>query len=229
MSEILFAAEIAFRRLDRCMSQQELNLLQFTPTAVAQLRTGSPQVVRCNMLQARSLAAGLDYVPHNILRDAFPPHLSRPGNGSKDPALRDPGCQRPLIERGLDTFGNGNGADVAALANQIHRRRVTLPHLDLIQLQADQLRSTKATTKQHGQHGIVSLGSHAVTRRTLQNLGTLRCAQPIASAKTKLLDTPHATDPGSQFRAEQSSVSSFPREPSHSRELLIDGICCQTM
>jgi len=69
MPEILFAAEIAFRRLDRCMPQQELNLLQLAAIAVAQLRTGSPQVVRCNMLQTRSLAAGLDYVPHNMGRE----------------------------------------------------------------------------------------------------------------------------------------------------------------
>ena len=50
MSEILFATEIAFRRLDRCMPQQELNLLQLAAIAVAQLRTGSPQVVRGNVL-----------------------------------------------------------------------------------------------------------------------------------------------------------------------------------
>ena len=42
MSEILFAAEIAFCGLDRCMPQKELDLLQFTATVVAQLRTGSP-------------------------------------------------------------------------------------------------------------------------------------------------------------------------------------------
>ena len=90
MSEILFAAEIAFRRLDRGMPQQELNLLQLATAGVAQLRAGSPQVMRCNMLQARSLAAGLDYVPHDILRDAFFPYLSRPGDGSEDPSLRDP-------------------------------------------------------------------------------------------------------------------------------------------
>jgi hypothetical protein len=89
MSEILFAAQIAFRRLDGCVPQQELNLLQLATARVAQLRTGSPQVVRCDMLQSRSLAAGLDYVPHDILRDAFSPHLSRSGDGSKDPSLRD--------------------------------------------------------------------------------------------------------------------------------------------
>jgi|HubBroStandDraft_6_1064221.scaffolds.fasta_scaffold203994_2 hypothetical protein len=32
MPEILLAAEITFRRLDGCMSQQELNLLQLAPT-----------------------------------------------------------------------------------------------------------------------------------------------------------------------------------------------------
>ena len=101
MSEILFAAEIAFRCLDGCMPEQELNLLQFATARVAQLRAGSPQIMRCNMLQARSLAAGLDYVPHNILRDALPPHLSRSSDGSKDPSFPDPGCRRPLIERGL--------------------------------------------------------------------------------------------------------------------------------
>ena len=42
MSEILLAAEIAFRCLHRHMPEQELNLLQFATVGVAQLRTGSP-------------------------------------------------------------------------------------------------------------------------------------------------------------------------------------------
>jgi hypothetical protein len=67
MSEILFAAEIAFRCLDRCMPQQELNLLQLTAARVAQLRTGSSQVMRRNVLQSRSLATGLHYVPDDVL------------------------------------------------------------------------------------------------------------------------------------------------------------------
>src|ERR1019366_8127080 len=120
MSEILFAAEIAFRCLDGCMPQQELNLLQLATTAVAQLRAGPPQLMRCNMLQTRSLAAGLDYVPHDILRDAFSPHLSRSGNRSKDPSLCDPGCHYPLIECRFDPLWNGDRADVAPLADQVY-------------------------------------------------------------------------------------------------------------
>jgi len=50
MPEILLAAEIAFRGLDRCVSEQELNLLKLTTAVVAQLRTSPPQVVRGNAL-----------------------------------------------------------------------------------------------------------------------------------------------------------------------------------
>ena len=50
MAEILLAAEIAFRGLDRCVAEQELNLLKLTTAVVAQLRTSPPQVVRGNSL-----------------------------------------------------------------------------------------------------------------------------------------------------------------------------------
>ena len=42
VSEILFAAEIAFRCLHRCVPEQKLNLLELTATIVAQLRARSP-------------------------------------------------------------------------------------------------------------------------------------------------------------------------------------------
>jgi hypothetical protein len=120
MPEILFATEITFRRLDRCMPEQELNLLQLAAAIVAQLGTGSPQVMRCNMLQACSLAATLDYVPHDILRDTFSPYLSPSSDGTKDPSLRDLGRSCPLIERRFYPYWNRNGADVAALADQVY-------------------------------------------------------------------------------------------------------------
>ena len=88
------------------------------------------------MLQARSLAATLDYVPHDILRDAFPPHLSRSGDRSKDSSLRDLGYHYPLIEGRFDPLWNGHRADVPALADQVYDCPVTLAHLHLIQFQA---------------------------------------------------------------------------------------------
>jgi hypothetical protein len=69
MPEILFATEVTFRGLDRCMTEQKLNLLKFTATVVAQLRAGSAEIMRCNVLQASFLAAGSNHVPDNVLRD----------------------------------------------------------------------------------------------------------------------------------------------------------------
>jgi hypothetical protein len=89
------------------MTQQKLNLLDLAAARVAQLRAGSPQVMRCNMLQSRPLAAALDHVPYDILRDTLSPYLSHPGDRSKDSSLRDPGCGRPLIERGFHHSGIG--------------------------------------------------------------------------------------------------------------------------
>ena len=192
MSEILLAAEMPFRRLDGCMPQQELNLLQLATARVAQLRTGSPQIVRCNMLQARSLTATLHYVPHDILRDALSPHLSRSGNRSKDPSLRDLGCHYPLIECRFDPLWNGHSADMAALADQVYDCPVTLAYLHLIHFQADQFRSAKATTEQHGQHRKVALRLHAISMSTLEDFRTLLRAQPVAGAKPELLHSFHS-------------------------------------
>jgi hypothetical protein len=136
--------------------------------------------MRGNMLQSRSLAAALDYVPHDILRDAFAPYLSRSGDCSEDPSLRDTGCDRPPIEGYFGPLWNRHGADMATLADQVHHCPVPLTHLDLVQLQADQLRSTKATPKQQGQHRVVALGTHAIATSMFEHFGTLLRAQPVA-------------------------------------------------
>src|ERR1051326_6229619 len=70
MSEILLAAEVALGRLYRGVPQQELNLLQLSSAVMTQLRTGPPQVVGCDVFQARSPTAGPHHVPHDILRDS---------------------------------------------------------------------------------------------------------------------------------------------------------------
>ncbi len=228
MSQILFAAEIAFRRLHGYVPQQELNLLKLSAVGVAQLRTGSPQIMGCNMFQARSLAAGLDYVPHHILRDAFPPYLSRPGDGSKDPALRNPGCSGPLIERRFHPFWDGHGANVATLADQVHHCPVPLTHLDLVQLQPDQLGSAKATPQKKGQHRVVALGTHAIATSVLEHFGTLLRAQPVAGAETELLDPFHSADPRSQLGTQQARIGGFVSQAAHGSQLLVDGVRGQT-
>ena len=134
MSEILLAAEVALGRLYRGVPQQELNLLQLSSAVMTQLRTGPPQVVGCDVFQARSPTAGPHHVPHDILRDSSTPYLSRLCHTAEDLSLGDPGCGGPLIERHFHPFWNRHGADVSTLPDQVHHRPVPLAHLDLIQL-----------------------------------------------------------------------------------------------
>ena len=46
VTQILLASQIALRGLDRNMAEQELNLFQLAAAGVAQLGTGSSQVMR---------------------------------------------------------------------------------------------------------------------------------------------------------------------------------------
>ena len=109
--------------------------------------------MRCNVPQACSLTARSDHVPDNVLRDAAAPHLSPSGDRSKDFALRNPSGLCPLIESGFHPVRNGYGADVTALADQIHHGPVPLTHLDVIQPQAHKFRPAKATTGSRGLRG----------------------------------------------------------------------------
>ena len=221
MPEILFAAEIAFRGLHRCVPQQKLNLLQLIPAVVTQLRTGPTQVMRGDVLQASFLAACSDHVPDNVLREAATPHLSQSGDRSKDFALTDPSGSCPLVESGFDPCGNGHRADVATLANQINHGPVSLAHLDVVQFQTDQFRPAKPTTKQHGQHRVVALGALTVTTSSLEYLRTLHHAQPIARTESELLHSFDTANPGSQLRTEQTGVGGFVSKATHGCELLV--------
>jgi len=45
IAEVLFASQVTLRRLDRNMAKQELDLLQFATSLVAQPSAGSPKIV----------------------------------------------------------------------------------------------------------------------------------------------------------------------------------------
>src|SRR5215469_13997387 len=224
MPEILFATQVALCCLHGCMPEQELNLLQLSSAVMTQLGAGAPQIMGCNMFQACSLAAGSDHVPDHVLRDATAPHLSQSGDRSKDSALTNPSGSCPLVERVFDPDRNGHRPNVATFANQINHGPVSLTHLDVVQLQTDQLRSSKATAKQHSQHRVVALGTHAVTTCSLEYFRTLLCAQPIAGPESELLDSFDTADPGSQLGTQQSGVSSFVSQATHGCQLLVDGV-----
>jgi hypothetical protein len=99
-----------------------------------------------------------------------------------------------------------------------------LAHLDVVQLQADEFRSAKATTEQHGQHGVIALGPHTVTTSMLQNFRTLFNTQPIPGTESELFDTFDSADPGSQLGTQQTGVGGFVSQAAHGCKLLVDSV-----
>jgi len=95
---------------------------------------------------------------------------------------------------------------VATFANQIDHGPVPLTHLDVIELQANQLGPAKVTTEQHGQHRVIPLRAHTVTTRLFEYFRTLLHAQPVARPESELLDSSDAADSGRQLETQQPGV-----------------------
>jgi hypothetical protein len=66
VTQILLAAQIALRGLDRDMAEPELNLFQFAAALRAQLGAGSAKVMRGHVLWPYAVAISMHHVPDNV-------------------------------------------------------------------------------------------------------------------------------------------------------------------
>jgi hypothetical protein len=76
MSQFLFASKIVLGRLNRCMPKQELNLIKFSPSQVAQSRASATQVMRSEILDVGTFRSRFDDVPNGFRCEACAPYLS---------------------------------------------------------------------------------------------------------------------------------------------------------
>ena len=72
--QILLASDVSLGGLNRGMSQQKVDLLQFATGDMAQPRAGPPKVVGCQCRDSSPGRTSLDDVPDDILGDAVPPY-----------------------------------------------------------------------------------------------------------------------------------------------------------
>src|SRR4051794_30856350 len=66
--EFLLAAQVPLGRLDRDVSKQELNLIEFPASELAQPSTRAPEIVRGQLLAAGVSGRRLHHVPHHFRR-----------------------------------------------------------------------------------------------------------------------------------------------------------------
>src|SRR3954470_17894539 len=74
--KVLFATEISLGGEDRRVSEQELNLFYLSAGSMAQLCTGSAQIVGSKVVQLHPFSTPPNHVPDDILRDALAPRSS---------------------------------------------------------------------------------------------------------------------------------------------------------
>jgi hypothetical protein len=55
------------------MTQEKLDLLKFSSVGVAQLGASAPQIVRSDVLKAKTFCAFANDIPDNVLGDSSPP------------------------------------------------------------------------------------------------------------------------------------------------------------
>ena len=67
MNQILFCAQILFRRLHRSVARQQLNLLKLAATGAAKFGAGAAEVMRGDAGDAGYLGIGLDELPYDLL------------------------------------------------------------------------------------------------------------------------------------------------------------------
>ncbi len=96
------APEIPFRRLNRHVPEQELDLIQFAAGQVAEPRASPTQIVRRELLDAGTASRRSDHLPEDPRRHPVSPHDARLVNGPEDTALGNPSGIDPIVAMTLD-------------------------------------------------------------------------------------------------------------------------------
>jgi hypothetical protein len=173
MTQFLFAPQVTFSGLNRSVSEQELDLLQFAAGQVAQTRTGTPQIMRREVLDAGTLGSGLHHVPNRFWRDPFTPNMAEPVNTTEDPASVNAGSLKPPIDSSLRPDRHWNCADMSSLADEIRYNPMFLSNLQVIGPQADEFRPTKSAPNQQRQDGTVTLAPCRLQGQRFSSTGSL--------------------------------------------------------
>jgi len=138
----LFAAQVAFRSLDRNVAQQKLDLLQFAIRLMAETGACAPEVVRG---QGRNFAVYcllLHDAPDDFRAESGSPYPASFVDRTKESASRNTGGHGLRINSSFHPIRNRNSPYVTTFANKIGNDPVFLPLLDVLNSQCSQFRPT---------------------------------------------------------------------------------------
>jgi hypothetical protein len=121
MVQLLFAPEIFLGSLNRRMTKQELDLIQFSSGNMAESCARTAQIVWSEVLNSGLASRGFDDMPDCFRRDSFSPYLSESAYSAKDWTLVGTGCASPIIHGSLRPRGHRNGANMFPFADYVRQ------------------------------------------------------------------------------------------------------------
>ena len=118
VAEALFAAQVPLRRLHRDVSQQELNLLQFTTGLMTKTGTRPTEVVRCERRNPTVLCFLFHDTPNNFGAESGAPNPASFVDRTKECTRCNPCGRHPSVNSGFHPIRDWNGSYMAALAGK---------------------------------------------------------------------------------------------------------------
>jgi len=131
---------IALGCLDRDVARQELDLLQFAFSGVAQLRTRAPRVLGRDGPEASSPAYCFTACQTRRSVTPSPQHLPARQTQRNSLAAWSSAAATPIIDRRFDPAWHRYGPDVPAFTDQINNRPMLLSLLQMREVQISQSR-----------------------------------------------------------------------------------------
>ena len=119
MPEFLFAAQVSFSCLNRDVTQEKLDLFQFTTCKMAQTRTCPTKVMGSQVQDSSTPSSGPDDMPYCFWCDSISPDRSLLVRSAKDITLGDFGFDGPFINGSLYPHGHWHRPDVRARSNEV--------------------------------------------------------------------------------------------------------------
>jgi len=140
----LLAAEIFLSRLNRNVSKQKLNLLQFAASDMAKTGTRAAKIMRRQLMQPELCGVVFDNVPdHSVSHKVAPSLASSTNTSGKLPATYT-GRADPLLDRSRHPIRNRHGSDVPAISCQVDYGPVIFSTLNIVQFQCCNLATAQS-------------------------------------------------------------------------------------
>jgi hypothetical protein len=117
--QILPSAQIPLGGLNRCMTEEQLDLLKLAAGRAAQLRAGTSQVMGCDSGDANLGCIAPEHLPDDLFAEAFAGDAAVPFHWPKNMTGSDARGRSPRINRLLHPSRHRRGADASMLSNEI--------------------------------------------------------------------------------------------------------------